>query len=304
VTKGERLVGEAALCALYLRGAPYASGCERRRWPLVADALLSLCPDVVTLSDALRSRGLYDEAAFLSPRCVTESALALCASGRVVTYLDPSYPRGWVESLGTGAPPCAWVHGALPVAPGVGVVGSRVLDHVDRSFAAGAGRLLMRTGRTLVTGGAVGADSVALSSALACGGASRCVVLLPYGLDQLAPEPGVCYVSVCEPSAPFSTGQAMERNALIYAYGRRTVVVRARYRAGGTWHGASDALRRRLGAVYVRERSGDRAGAALCALGGVPLSGLGALAAALDRPLVPPQPALFGSSVVREQVGA
>jgi hypothetical protein len=300
VTKGERLAGEAALCALYLRGGPSVSGCERRRWPLVADALSSVCPDVPTLPDALRSRGLYDEAAFLSSGCDLGPSLELCSSGRVVTFLDPSYPRGWVESLGTAAPPCVWVHGALPAAPGVGVVGSRALDHLDRSFAAGVGRLLMRSGRTLVTGGACGADTVALSAALLHGGASRCVVMLPHGLDRPVAEPGVCYVSVCEPAASFTTGQAMERNALIYAFGRRAVVVRSQYRSGGTWHGAADALRRRLGAVYVRERSGDRAGAALCALGGVPLSGLGTLASALDRPVLPPQPALFGPSVVRE----
>jgi hypothetical protein len=304
VTKGERLVGEAALCALYLRDAPSASGCERRRWPLVADALSSLCPDVASLPDALRSRGLYDEAAFLSSGCALGPALELCASGRVVTFLDPTYPRGWVESLGTAAPPCAWVRGALPAAPGVGVVGSRTLDHLDRSFAAGVGRLLMRSGRTLVTGGACGADTVALSAALQCGGASRSVVLLPYGLDHLVAEPGVCYVSVCEPSAAFTTGQAMERNSLIYAYGRRAVVVRARYRVGGTWHGASDAMRRRLGVVYVRERAGDRACSSLCSLGGVAVAGTGALGAALERPSVPPQPALFGSSVVREPLTA
>lgn len=304
MTKGERLVGEAALAALYLRGAPFVSKCERRKWPLVADALCSLCPDAASVSDALRSRGLYDESAFLSSPCVLSSSIELCQAGRVLTYLDPSYPRGWAESLGAAAPPCAWVRGALPAAHGVGVVGSRVLDAVDRSFAAGLGRLLMRTGRTLVTGGAAGADSVALSAALERGGATRCVVVLPYGIDHIAPEPGVCYVSVSEPSAVFSTGQAMERNALIYAYGRRAVVVRSQYRAGGSWHGATDALRRRLGTVYVRERSGDRASAALCSLGGVPVSGLGALSTALDRPLVPPQPALFGASVVREPLSA
>jgi predicted Rossmann fold nucleotide-binding protein DprA/Smf involved in DNA uptake len=157
----------------------------------------------------------------------------------------------------------------------------------------------MRTGRMLVSGGAVGADSVALDAALACGGSSRCVEVLPFGLDHAPVRDGVCQLSVCEPWAPFSTGQAMERNALIYSFGRRTVVVRARLRAGGTWHGAADALRRRLGDVYVRTRRGDDAAAALCAIGALGVAGVAALPALLERPVVQAQPGLFGSSAVR-----
>ncbi len=304
MTKGERLVGEAALCALYLRGAPSVSGCSRRRWPLVADALRAVCPDATTLCDALRSRGLYDESAFLSAPGVLSWALDLCSSGRVLTFLGPHYALGWTAALGAGAPPCAWVRGVLPLAPAVGVVGSRCLDPSDRSFASGVGRLLMRSGRTLVSGGAVGADSVALDAALSCGGSSRCVAVLPHGLDNAPPVAGVCQLSVCEPWATFTTGQAMERNALIYAFGRRTVVVRARLRAGGTWHGAADALRRRLGDVFVRSRRGDPASAALCALGAVGVSGVAALPALLERPIVTAQPGLFGASSVRCGVAA
>jgi hypothetical protein len=305
VTKGERLVGEAALCALYLRGAPGDAAiapiapCSRRRWPLVADALRASCPDLQTLSDALRSRGLYDEAAVIGSPRVLERALDLCSCGRVLTFLDPRYPVGWTDALGAGAPPCAWVRGDLPLAAAVGVVGSRCLDSSDRAFGSAVGRLLMRTGRTLVSGGAVGADSVALDAALSCGGESRCVEIVPFGLEHAAPREGVCQLSVCEPWAPFSTGQAMERNALIYAYGRRTVVVRSRLRAGGTWHGAVDALRRRLGDLYVRARCGDAAAAALCALGGVGVSGVGQLPPLFERPVVPPQPDLFGALAVR-----
>jgi hypothetical protein len=299
VTKGERLVGEAALCALYLRGMPFVSGCSRRRWPLVADALRAVCPDVNSLPDVLRSRGLYDESAFLSGPGVLSCALDLCSSGRVLTFLDPRYPVCWTEALGAGAPPCAWVRGDLPLAPAVGVVGSRCLDPSDRSFAAGVARLLMRSGRTLVSGGAVGADSVALDAALSCGGAARCVEVLPFGLDHAPVREGVCQLSVCETFAAFGTGQAMERNALIYAFGRRSVVVRARLRAGGTWHGAADAIRRRLGDVYVRTRRGDAAAAALCALGALGVSGVSALPALLERPVVQAQPGLFGASSVR-----
>jgi predicted Rossmann fold nucleotide-binding protein DprA/Smf involved in DNA uptake len=304
VTKGERLASEAALCALYLRGAPVTGRSSRRRWPLVVDALRSACPSVPCVSDVLRGRGLYEESCVLADPHLMQWALDVCASSRALTCLDPLYPQGWLASLGSGAPPCVWVRGALPSAPAVGVVGSRVLTSSDRAFAAGTAQLLLSSGRALVSGGAVGADSVALSAALALGGEGRCVEVLPCGLDAAPVRPGVCQLSVCEPWAAFTTGQAMERNALIYSFGRRAVVVRARLREGGTWHGAADALRRRLGSVLVRSLSSDPASRALVALGAVPVASLAALRPLLDSPVAPGQPALFGSSVVRAPAAA
>jgi predicted Rossmann fold nucleotide-binding protein DprA/Smf involved in DNA uptake len=299
VTKGERLAADVALCALYLRGAPFARCVRRRRWPLVVDALRRHAPSLAALDGALRESGHYDEAAVLADPRTVAWAHEVCASRRAVTVLDPWYPSGWTESLGAAAPPCAWVRGTLPAAPTVGVVGSRVLDAVDRSFAGGVARALMAGGYALASGGAVGADSVALDAALGAGGAGRCVEVLPCGLDASPAGTDVCQLSVCEPWAPFTTAQAMERNALIHAYGRRCVVVRARLREGGTWHGAVDALRRRLAVVYVRSRASDPASAALVALGAVGVGRALELASLLATPPLAAQPALFGAPTVR-----
>ena len=54
------------------------------------------------------------------------------------------------------------------------------------------------------------------------------------------------YISVCSPNEPFSTARAMERNQLIYAFGDLTVVHSARFKTGGSWHGAIKALRKHL----------------------------------------------------------
>ena len=54
------------------------------------------------------------------------------------------------------------------------------------------------------------------------------------------------YISVCSPNEPFSTARAMERNQLIYAFGDLTVVHSARFKTGGSWHGAIRALRQHL----------------------------------------------------------
>ena len=50
-------------------------------------------------------------------------------------------------------------------------------------------------------------------------------------------------MSVCNPSEPFSSGRAMERNSLIYAFGHTTIICSVRYRQGGSWQGAANALR-------------------------------------------------------------
>ena len=93
--------------------------------------------------------------------------------------------------------------------------------------------------------------------------------MAPHGIerwDEAIPS-GQMVLSVCEPRETFSAGRAMERNALIYAAGRASVVGHVRFREGGSWHGAADALRRRLTEVLVYGEEGDRAVRALVALG-------------------------------------
>jgi hypothetical protein len=93
---------------------------------------------------------------------------------------------------------------------------------------------------------------------------------------------GVTVLSVCNPEEGFSTAAAMERNALIYAAASRSLVVESRFREGGTWHGATSAMRRRLTAMYHRDVAcGLDAGGDFCsdafgrrdALGGVSSEG-------------------------------
>jgi hypothetical protein len=67
------------------------------------------------------------------------------------------------------------------------------------------------------------------------------------------------YISVCSPNEPFSTARAMERNQLIYAFGDLTVVHSARFKSGGSWHGAIKALRQHLpvAVLYGSGKSAD-----------------------------------------------
>jgi predicted Rossmann fold nucleotide-binding protein DprA/Smf involved in DNA uptake len=146
------------------------------------------------------------------------------------------------------------------------------------SFAREAGEEAVSLGYGVVSGGAEGCDRAGTAGAGLAGGVT--VTVLPCGLGWSRPSEGLD-LSVCAPDEPFSTANAMERNALIYAASEAAVVAHSRFRAGGTWHGAADAVRRRLTTLLVREdpAPGHRA---LVALGGVPLASPGDLSRAME----------------------
>lgn len=287
------------LAALYLPGSPGA-GLARRLWPRVADVLARADVPPVRAASELAKAGLA-EAAW---RLESPGALAFgeARAAECLTPAGPRYPRRWLEVLGSGAPPAVWFRGDLPAGPSVSVVGSRHLDPRARCLARAAGVLAMSEGWSLVSGGAVGADSAAALAALAAGGAGRVLEVLPFGLAVSEPRLGAGQVSLSAPDEPFSTGRAMERNALVYAASSWTVVAHARFRQGGTWTGAADALRRRLGGVLVPGGTlgFGEASAALAALGAAEFGSVESLAWLWRVPPPQPQPALFGRSVVRE----
>lgn len=103
-------------------------------------------------------------------------------------------------------------------------------------------------------------------------GAASAMEIVPYGLDlRRKLPPGRCRLSASAPGAEFTSAAAMERNALIYAASEHTVVISARFKEGGTWIGATEALRRKLTRLVVRRSPSDAASRALIALGAIPL---------------------------------
>ncbi|MCW5938187.1 MAG: DNA-processing protein DprA [Fimbriimonadaceae bacterium] len=289
----------AVIAALYLRGAPWRRCVPRARWGLVRDALLSLDPGLSGSAEALTSRGLWDEARALEEPGLLAWGWEQCESGRALTALDPGYPARWIEALGHRAPPAVWALGRVPLGPALSVVGNRRPEPAHVRFAEEVTVEALRLGAAVVSGGAVGIDSTAESAALAARGAGRVAVVLPCGVGRAELREGVCLLSAAEPTAPFSAGLAMERNALIYAWSPATVVVCARFRAGGAWAGATDALRRRLGRVLVPPWPGDRAASALIALGARPLAEPLGLAKALAEP----EPPRLFEGVMEERAG-
>lgn len=268
------------LSALYLRGAPRTFDCKRSLWPHVVHVLRTSPGDLPAASGILRDAGLWPEALALETPGLLSWAETQWSQGRTITAEDEGYP--W---SGQSGPPAVWVRGTVPARPFLAIVGSRAVGPEHRSFARACGREAARLGLAVVSGGAAGCDREAVGGA----GASCALEILPCGLGIAPSRSGVCQISVCAPEEPFSTGTAMERNALLYSVGRAALIVHARLRAGGTWHGAIDAHRRKLTRLLVKHEPANAAHRALEALGAVPVFSPNGLADAFAAEAAQPQ---------------
>jgi predicted Rossmann fold nucleotide-binding protein DprA/Smf involved in DNA uptake len=135
-------------------------------------------------------------------------------------------------------------------------------------------------GLSVVSGAARGVDSFAMNAAFTAGG--TVVGVLADSLQARIRKPGVldaidsgatCLLSQQHPSTGFSAGSAMSRNKVVYALTRTTVVISADLESGGTWAGATEALKKGLTDVAVWTGPGSGPGnERLLQLGGRPVA--------------------------------
>lgn len=268
------------LSALYLRGGPRPIEPPRRHWPAVEARLRAHSPRLEEAPKVLKELGCWQESLALEAPGLL--AWAEANAHHCITPASPLYPRAW-HRLGSSGPVALWVEGTLPEGPFLGLTGCRLAPGEALLFASSTAREGARLGYALMTGGAVGCDTAAEVSATQS--EAPVVLLLPCGLAapgaRRTPLRGA-RLSLAAPGEPFTAGMAMARNALIFAASEVTVVASARYRQGGSWHGAADALRRRLGPVIARADANSPALRALQALGAVPLASASMLAPTLQ----------------------
>jgi predicted Rossmann fold nucleotide-binding protein DprA/Smf involved in DNA uptake len=199
----------------------------------------------------------------------------------VRSVADDDYPAS-LRKLGTQTPPVIFGAGesSLLQKGGIGVVGSRDVSEdgaaVAREIAARAANL----GLPLISGGARGVDQLAMNAAYGTGGSVVGVIadslhkrIRSPDIASALEEGHTCLTSIQHPAAGFTPASAMGRNKLIYALSDMTVVVASDQDSGGTWAGATEALRRRYGRVVVWRGRGEGAGnAALERQGATPLT--------------------------------
>ncbi|WP_228545933.1 DNA-processing protein DprA [Microcella flavibacter] len=198
------------------------------------------------------------------PRLRSDDVLRALASAarcdaRLLLPQDALWPSG-LDDLGDSAPVVLWVRGD-PIAlrrPGIAVVGARAAtgygEHVAMELSAG----LVGRGAAVISGGAYGIDGMAHRAALASGGTT--VAVLAGGIDRFYPsgheallqrivQSGAVVTEAPCGSAP-TKWRFLQRNRVIAALARATVVVEAGRRSGAlnTAHHALD-LGREVGAV-------------------------------------------------------
>lgn len=203
----------------------------------------------------------------------------------IVCRGDPDYPARYRAQLGEQAPPVLYGAGprALLAGGGLAVAGSRDAGRDCLAFATEIGARCAHGGIPVVSGGARGVDTAAMSGALAGGGTVIGVVadtLLERSLSRDAraglAEGRLVLISPYYPEAGFNTGNAMARNKLIYALADYGLVVCSGRKTGGTWAGAVEELKRKLGRpVFVRvEGTGSDGNRALVDEGALPFPAL------------------------------
>lgn len=212
----------------------------------------------------------------------------------VLTPFDEPYPKRLVKRLGTSAPVLLYAAGAIELLsePGVGVVGSRDVTPEGADVAGAAAVLAARLGMPLVSGGARGVDQIAMNAAFKAGGAVVGVLaesltrkLRSQDIRRAIHEGRTVMCTPYSPGAPFSVGNAMGRNKLIYALSALTLVVAADVDSGGTWSGAAETLRRGFGRVAVWRGPGEGPGnVRLAERGAAPVTSLDELEAAMLEP--------------------
>jgi len=211
-----------------------------------------------------------------------------------LTPFEDHYPRRFIDLLGATAPALLYAAGAVESLdePGVGVVGSRDVSPEGADLATAAAELTARLGLPVVSGGARGIDQTAMNAAFQAGGSVVGVLaeslarkLRSADVRRAIHEGRTVMCTPYSPEAPFSVGNAMGRNKLIYALSAVTLVVTADVDTGGTWSGATEALRRGLGQVAVWRGPGEGPGnAKLVERGAVPVTSLEELEAAVLEP--------------------
>jgi len=162
---------------------------------------------------------------------------------------------------------------------GVAVIGSRNIDDAGTLFAREAGRKIAQSGAPVISGGARGTDRLAMEGALQADGYA--IGALADSLEATIRKGEVrdfvlngrlALLTPYSPTAGFSVGAAMGRNKVIYGLAEFAIVVSSDYQTGGTWAGASEALKTNWCPVFVRESANEPKGnRELQKLGGVGL---------------------------------
>ena len=199
----------------------------------------------------------------------------------VLTRENPHYPAKMKAQLERKSPPVLVGCGnrQLCNSPAIAVVGSRDASEDDLLFTADYGGVIAGGQYSVVSGGARGVDETAMLGCIESGGSAIGILadsLLRASTSSKYREAlendQLVLISPYNPEARFNVGNAMARNRLIYACADAAVVIASGKNKGGTWQGATEALREDRIPVWIRNTpAGPEGNLALIKRGGCDL---------------------------------
>lgn len=199
---------------------------------------------------------------------------------KVITRADKGYPKMLKNKLKGSCPPMFYYAGDLSLLERrtVGFVGSRTVGDEDTAFAENIVSKINQHGFGVVSGGAKGIDSISSAASIANG--SFCIEYISDSFTRKIKKKEVIsdiqngkllVMSMAKPDAGFNAGIAMQRNKYIYAQSEATIVVKSDYNKGGTWGGATEALKKEYCPVLCRDHKKYPGNMGLIKLGAVPI---------------------------------
>lgn len=202
----------------------------------------------------------------------------------LLTLLDDEFPHGLRSRLGDQCPATLLVAGPVEwlSLPNVGIVGSRGMTEEAANVARHVAQTACRADFGVSSGLAKGVDQMAMAAGLehqgrVCGIPTEGIRVIARRTDirSAVHDGALALASPFGPDAPFSVGNAMARNKLVYGSSDVTVVVASDEGTGGTWAGATEALERGYGRVAVWMGLGaGRGNAALVEKGAIAITDL------------------------------
>ena len=184
----------------------------------------------------------------------------------IITVRDEEYPPALKKNLKYNSPLVIYTKGdkSLLQKQGVAVVGSRKAGPQALAFTTTVAAREASAGNVIVSGFAKGVDRQALDASLAANGYS--IAVLPQGITTFTSgykqlykhiiDGHVLIMSYFMPTAGWSVGLAMARNAIVYALASKIFVAESDSK-GGTWSGAIEGINRQRKnvddiSIYVR----------------------------------------------------
>lgn len=171
---------------------------------------------------------------------------------QVVTPFDQDYPILLKRRLKKKTPPVLFYCGDITLAKkiGIGVVGSRNIDEDGIGFTQKLVEKAASERLIVYSGGAKGVDMISERTAIESGSAAVSFIADSL-LSRIRKKEIVdsvlggqrLLISDVKPDMGFTAARAMSRNKYIYASSYGTFVVASDYNTGGTWAGATEAMR-------------------------------------------------------------